>query len=161
MSDQVTISIVSTVGIMFAAFMSYLGIKSKVRAARGAPIPDEEERIAEGKKEIAADPDGWADRVLRSNEQLIRRVEAAENRAAAAEKRADEVQTAFDAFKREDRQRQGALARWLGRIMAAWGVDHEMPYPEGNDAVILADIIPFALEATQPRRPPRPGERPQ
>lgn len=155
MSDQVAVSIVSTVGIMFAAFMTYLGIQAKVRSARGAAVPDEEERIAEGKAQIAADPDGWADRVLRSNEQLITRVEAAESRAAAAEKRADEVQAAFDTFKREDRQRQGALARWLGRIMAAWNVEHEMPYPEGRDAEILADIIPFALEATQPRRPRR------
>lgn len=157
MSDQVAISVVSTVGIMFAALMTYLGIRAKVRSARGASLPDEEERIADGKAQIAADPDGWADRVLRSNEQLITRVEAAEKRAAAAETRADDVQKAFDAFKREDRQRQGALARWLGRIMAAWGIDHDMPYPEGNDAVILADIIPFALEATQPRRPSRPA----
>lgn len=155
MSDQVTISIVTTIGIMFAALMTYLGIRAKVRSARAAELPDEEERIAEGKAQIAADPDGWADRVLRSNEQLITRVEAAEKRAAAAEERADDVQKAFDDFKREDRQRQGALARWLGRIMAAWGVEHDMPYPEGRDAEILADIIPFALEATQPRRPRR------
>jgi hypothetical protein len=155
MSDQVLISLFTTVGVMFAAFMTFLGIRARVRSARAEPVEDEEERIAVGKAQIAADPDGWADRVLRSNEQLIKRVEAAENRAAAAEKRADEVQSAFDAFKREDRQRQGALARWLGRIMAAWGVDHDMPYPEGRDAEILADIIPFALEATQPRRPRR------
>lgn len=156
MSDQVITSIVVAVSAMFAAFMTYLGIRAKVLSARAAPVPEEEERIAVGKAQIAADPDGWADRVLRSNEQLLTRVEAAEKRAAAAEKRADEVQTAFDEFKREDRQRQGALARWLGRIMSAWGVDEHMPYPDGRDAEILADIIPFALEATQPRRPPRP-----
>lgn len=62
---------------------------------------------------------------------------------------------AFDTLKRGDRQRQGALARWLGRIMSAWGVDQDMPYPEGRDAEILADVIPFALEATQPRGPRR------
>lgn len=160
MSDQVTVSIVTAISVMFVAVMTYLGIRARVRSARGQGVPDEEERIAEGKAEIAADPDGWADRVLRSNEQLIRRVEAAEARAAAAEERADGVQKAFDEFKREDRQRQGALARWLGRIMSAWGVEQDMPYPEGQDAVILADIIPFALEATQPRRPRRSGERP-
>ena len=156
MSDQVLVSAMSTGGVIFVALMTYLGIRAKVRAARGKDVPDEEERIAEGKAEIAHDPDGWADRVLRSNEQLIKRVEGAEARAAAAEKRADDVQKAFDEFKREDRARQGALARWLGRIMNAWGVDAQMPYPDERDAVILADIIPFALEATQPRLPRRP-----
>jgi len=156
MSDQVITSIVVAISAMFGAFMAYLGIRARVRSARAEPVQEEDERIAVGKAQIAADPDGWADRVLRSNEQLLTRVEAAEKRAAAAEKRADEVQGAFDTFKREDRQRQGALARWLGRIMADWGVADDMPYPEGRDAEILADIIPFALEATQPRRPPRP-----
>ncbi len=156
MSDQVITSIVVAISAMFGAFMAYLGIRARVRSARAEPVQEEDERIAVGKAQIAADPDGWADRVLRSNEQLLTRVEAAEKRAAAAEKRADEVQNAFDTFKREDRQRQGALARWLGRIMADWGVADDMPYPEGRDAEILADIIPFALEATQPRRPPRP-----
>ena len=156
MSDQVITSIVVAISAMFGAFMAYLGIRARVRSARAEPVQEEDERIAVGKAQIAADPDGWADRVLRSNEQLLTRVEAAEKRAASAEKRADEVQGAFDTFKREDRQRQGALARWLGRIMADWGVADDMPYPEGRDAEILADIIPFALEATQPRRPPRP-----
>lgn len=147
MSDPETLrTVVSTAGAvlvaLFGAWGTVFGVR-RARRKRRAEVSDEEQ---EAVARYSADPGQFVRDVLRSNEQLTTRVEA-------AEKKADRIERAFEAFKREDRKFRTALARWVGQIMNAWGVEPEMPYPEGEDAVTLADVIPSALEATQPRRP--------
>jgi hypothetical protein len=119
----------------------------RARRKRRAEVSDEEQ---EAVARYSADPGQFVKDVLRSNDQLTKRVEQAEQKA-------DRIERAFEKFKQEDRRFRTALARWVGQIMNAWGVEPEMPYPEGEDAVTLADVIPSALEATRPR-PPRPAQ---
>ncbi|QKS15674.1 hypothetical protein HUN59_05100 [Curtobacterium sp. Csp2] len=148
LSDEVTNTIIiSVTALATAAIGAPAGIKTiKARKARRAAEVDDEEQ--EAVERYSADPGQFVKDVLRSNAQLTERVEAAEAKA-------DRIERAFEAFKQEDRKFRTALARWVGQIMNAWGVEPEMPYPEGDDAMTLADVIPSALEATQPRRPPR------
>lgn len=148
LSDEVTNTIIiSVTALVTAAIGAPAGIKTiKARKARRAAEVDDEEQ--EAVERYSADPGQFVKDVLRSNAQLTERVEAAEAKA-------DRIERAFEAFKQEDRKFRTALARWVGQIMNAWGVEPEMPYPEGDDAMTLADVIPSALEATQPRRPPR------
>lgn len=147
MSDPETLrTVVSTAGAvlvaLFGAWGTVFGVR-RARRKRRAEVSDEEQ---EAVARYSADPGQFVKDVLRSNDQLTKRVEQAELKA-------DRIERAFEAFKREDRKFRTALARWVGQIMNAWGVEPEMPYPEGDDAVTLADVIPSALEATQPRRP--------
>lgn len=151
MSDPETVrTVISTAGAvliaLFGAWGTVFGVR-RARRKRRSEVSDEEQAAV---AKYAADPGQFVRDVLRSNEQLTTRVEA-------AEKKADRIEKAFEAFKREDRKFRTALARWVGQIMNAWGVEPEMPYPEGEDAVTLADVIPSALEATRPR-PPRPAQ---
>lgn len=148
LSDEVTNTIIiSVTALATAAIGAPAGIRTiKARKARRAAEVDDEEQ--EAVERYSADPGQFVKDVLRSNAQLTERVEAAEAKA-------DRIERAFEAFKQEDRKFRTALARWVGQIMNAWGVEPEMPYPEGDDAMTLADVIPSALEATQPRRPPR------
>ena len=145
MSDPETIrTAITTAGgiiiALFGAWGTVFGVR-RARARRRAEVSDEEQ---EAVARYAADPGQFVKDVLRSNAQLTERVEQ-------AEKKADRIEKAFENFKREDRKFRTALARWVGHIMNAWGVEPEMPYPEGEDAVTLADVIPSALEATRPR----------
>lgn len=148
LSDEVTNTIIiSAAGVLSALIGAPAGIRTiKARKAKRAAEVNDDER--EAVERYSADPGQFVKDVLESNTQLTRRVEAAEQKA-------DRIERAFEAFKREDRKFRTALARWVGQIMNAWGVEAQMPYPEGEDADTLADVIPSALEATQPRRPPR------
>jgi flagellar biosynthesis/type III secretory pathway M-ring protein FliF/YscJ len=150
-SDPETVrTAISTAGAIIIALLGAWGTVFGVRRARRkrrAEVTDEEQ---EAVARYSADPGQFVKDVLRSNAQLTERVEAAEQKA-------DRIERAFETFKREDRKFRTALARWVGQIMNAWGVEPEMPYPEGEDAVTLADVIPSALEATRPR-PPRPAQ---
>lgn len=151
MSDpETTRTVITTAGAVLIALFGGWGTIFGVRRARRkrrAEVSDEEQ---EAVARYANDPGQFVRDVLRSNEQLTTRVEA-------AEKKADRIERAFEKFKQEDRKFRTALARWVGNIMNAWGVEPEMPYPEGDDAMTLADVIPSALEATRPR-PPRPAQ---
>jgi flagellar biosynthesis/type III secretory pathway M-ring protein FliF/YscJ len=141
---------ISTAGAIIIALLGAWGTVFGVRRARRkrrAEVSDEEQ---EAVARYSADPGQFVKDVLRSNESLTKRVEQAEQKA-------DRIERAFEKFKQEDRRFRTALARWVGHIMNAWGVEPEMPYPEGDDAVTLADVIPSALEATRPR-PPRPAQ---
>jgi hypothetical protein len=107
---------------------------------------DDDER--EAVEKYATDPGQFVRDVLRSNDQLTKRVEAAEDKAEKLEK-------AFTAFRDKDRKFRNALARWFVDIMAAFEQNHiDMPYPRAGDEELLSDVIPSALEATRPR-PPR------
>lgn len=141
--------LIAAIGSPFAIF----GVR-RARRKRRAEVSDEEQAAV---AQYAADPGKFVKDVLRSNDQLGTRVKAAEDRAERAEQKADRIELAFEAFKRDDRKFRTALARWVGNIMNAWGVEPAMPYPEGDDAETLADVIPAALEATRPR-PPRPTQ---
>jgi flagellar biosynthesis/type III secretory pathway M-ring protein FliF/YscJ len=141
---ETTRTLIATMGTIIVALVAspfaVFGVR-RARRKRRAEVTDEEQ---EAVARYSADPGQFVRDVLRSNEQLTKRVED-------AEKKADRIERAFESFKREDRKFRTALARWVGQIMSAWGVEHEMPYPEGEDALTLADVIPSALEATRPR----------
>jgi hypothetical protein len=146
---ETTRTVITTIGAVLIALIggwgTIFGVRRARRKRRAETTDEEQDAVAR----YASDPGQFVRDVLRSNEQLTIRVDA-------AEKKADRIEKAFEKFKSEDRKFRTALARWVGQIMAAWGVEHEMPYPEGEDAATLADVIPSALEATQPR-PPRPA----
>lgn len=152
MSDpETTRTLIVTAGSVLVAIVAspfaVFGVRRAREKRRDEATDEEQEAIAR----YSADPSKFVTDVLRSNDQLVTRVEAAEARAERAEQKADRIERTFEAFRREDRKFRTALARWVGHIMNAWGVEPEMPYPEGEDAVTLADVIPSALEATRPR----------
>lgn len=149
-STELWTTIVVTVGSVLVAIIGPTGIKRGIEARKRRRAREVDQDESEAVERYSADPGQFVKDVLESNKQLTSRVEAAEQKA-------DRIERAFEAFKREDRKFRTALARWVGQIMNAWGVEAQMPYPEGEDAETLADVIPSALEATQPRRPSRPA----
>lgn len=118
----------------------------RARRKRRAEVSDEEQ---EAVARYSADPGQFVKDVLESNRQMQDEVRGYREEVKG-------LRDEMAAFKTEDRKFRTALARWVGNIMNAWGVEPEMPYPEGDDAMTLADVIPSALEATRPR-PPRPA----
>lgn len=151
MNDELANSIIGglatiIVGII-AAVAGREGYRRSKRKRRRDVDPEEREAV----ERYASDPGQFVKDVLESNRQLTIRVEAAEEKATRLEK-------AFEAFREKDRKFRNALARWFVDIMAAFAAnDIDMPYPRDGDRDILSDVIPSALEATQPRRPFRPA----
>jgi len=150
-SDPETIrTAISTAGAiliaLFGAWGTVFGVR-RARRRRRAEVSDEEQ---EAVARWSADPGQFVKDVLESNKQMQAEVKSYRDEVKA-------LRDELGAFKQEDRRFRTALARWVGQIMNAWGVEPEMPYPEGEDAVTLADVIPSALEATRPR-PPRPAQ---
>lgn len=146
LSDQTVQTLITSIAGIGIAFFGYLGGRAVIRRNRRNGENGEPEEEREAVQRYSDNPSQFIKDVLRSNEQLTNRVDA-------AEKKADRIERAFETFKREDRKFRTALARWVGRLMSAWGTEDDMPYPEGEDALTLADVIPSALEATQPRIP--------
>lgn len=152
MSDpETTRTFIVTVGSVIVAIITspfvVFGVR-RARRKRRAEVSDEEQAAV---AQYTADPGKWVSGVLRSNEQLTKRVERAEEKA-------DRLEKAFDQFRAKDRKFRNALARWFVDIMAVFEQNHiDMPYPRPDDEDLLADVIPSALEATRPR-PPRPAQ---
>ncbi|MCS6578267.1 hypothetical protein [Curtobacterium poinsettiae] len=147
MSDpETTRTLITTAGALLIAAIgspfAFFGVR-RARRKRRAEVSDEEQ---EAVARWSADPGQFVKDVLESNKQMQAEVKSYREEVKG-------LRDELAAFKSEDRKFRTALARWVGQIMNAWGVEPEMPYPEGEDAVTLADVIPSALEATQPRLP--------
>ncbi|WIB25802.1 hypothetical protein [Curtobacterium sp. MCSS17_015] len=150
MSDpETTRTLIATAGAVLVAIVgspfAFIGVRRARRKRREEVSDEEQEAVARW----SADPGQFVKDVLESNKQMQAEVKSYREEVKA-------LRGELEAFKREDRKFRTALARWVGNIMNAWGVATEMPLPEGEDAVTLADVIPSALEAT---RPPRPRPR--
>lgn len=149
MSDEVWTTLIATGGTVVVAYITQVVAKRVIATRKTRRQREVSEDEAEAVDRYTSDPGQFVRDVLKSNDQLTKRVEAAEDKA-------DKLQRAFDAFRDKDRKFRNALARWFVDIMAAFEANSiEMPYPREGDQDILSDVIPSALEATQPRRPPR------
>lgn len=145
MSDpETTRTLIVTAGSVLVAIVAspfaVFGVRRARQKRRDEVTDEEQEAVARW----SADPGQFVKDVLESNRQMQAEVKSYRDEVQA-------LREELGAFKREDRKFRTALARWVGHIMNAWGVEPEMPYPEGEDAVTLADVIPSALEATRPR----------
>lgn len=150
MSDEVWTTLIATGGTVVVAYITQVVAKRVIATRKSKRQLEVGENEAEAVDRYTNDPGQFVRDVLRSNEQLTKRVEAAEDKA-------DRVERAFEAFRDKDRKFRNALARWFVDIMAAFEQNNiDMPYPREGDQDILSDVIPSALEATQPRRPYRP-----
>jgi len=148
-SDEVWTTLIATGGTVVVAYITQVVAKRVIATRKTRRQREVSEDEAEAVDRYTSDPGQFVRDVLKSNDQLTKRVEAAEDKA-------DKLQRAFDAFRDKDRKFRNALARWFVDIMAAFEANSiEMPYPREGDQDILSDVIPSALEATQPRRPPR------
>lgn len=149
MSDEVFTTLIATAGTIVVAYITQIVAKRAIAQRKTKRQHEVTEDEAEAVDRYTSDPGQFVRDVLKSNDQLTKRVEAAEDKA-------DKLQRAFDAFRDKDRKFRNALARWFVDIMAAFEQNNiDMPYPREADSEILSDVIPSALEATQPRRPPR------
>lgn len=152
LSDEVTNTIIiSATAVITAAIGAPAGIRTiRARKERRAREVNDEER--EAVQKYSADPGQFVKDILESNKQYADQV-----REYAEEVRGLRVE--LEEMRVKERTRLAALARWfidIANKFTQHGI--EMPYPREADREVLADIIPFALEATQPRRPNRPAQ---
>lgn len=149
MSDAVLISIigggVTVLGALITAFTVWL----RLRAARKNPtaIVNEDGEIREAETRYGADPAQFIADIMQDRKEYREEVRALRTEVGGLR---DELKR----FRETDRLFRNALARWFVDIMARFeehGID--MPFPADQDRLILADVIPAALEATRPRPP--------
>jgi hypothetical protein len=151
-SDAVTVSIIGGLVTVIGALIGYLTVRARLKFARENPravVPeDDEEREAE--ERYGADPRLFIKDIMDDRRQYREEV-------AGYRKEVGELRQELKDFREKDRKFRNALARWFVEILATF--EHHgiaMPYPIEQDQEILADVIPTALEATRPSRPPAP-----
>lgn len=146
MSDGVIVSLIGGAVTVIVAIIGIITALIRLREARvrperyGAGDPDERE----AEERYGADPRAFIKDIMEDRRQY--REEVAGYREEVAGLRQE-----LSAFRDKDRKFRNALARWMLDILDAWGMLDTMPYPREGDQDLLADIIPSALEATQPR----------
>ncbi len=149
MSDGVLVSLIGGAVTVIVAIIGIITALIRLREARARPealvSPDAEERDAE--ERYGADPRAFIKDIMEDRRQY--REEVAGYRAEVAGLRQE-----LSDFRDKDRKFRNALARWMLDILDAWGMLEAMPYPREGDQELLADIIPAALEATRPPKPP-------
>lgn len=151
MSDEVWTTLIATGGTVVVAYITQVVAKRVIatrKSKRSREVDDEESEAVE---RYVADPGQFVKDILESNRQYADEVKAYRNEVNGLRQELEDMRV-------KERTRLAALARWFIDIANKF-TEHgiEMPYPRESDREILADIIPFALEATQPRRPPRPA----
>lgn len=154
MSDAVTISIIGGIVTVLGALITYLTVLTRIRAARRNPTAvisaDDEERQAE--ERYGADPRLFIKDIMEDRKQYREEV-------AGYRKEVTALRQELKDFREKDRLFRNALARWFVQILATFDLHGiAMPYPIEQDREILADVIPTALEATRPGRPPHTPE---
>jgi hypothetical protein len=142
MTEQVFITIVTTLGGVIIAYISYLGIRAGISRKRGA-TPDE-----------ASDEQDAALIKYENNPGVFVKDVLADNRAKNEEIAAmrldmtgfrDDIRALrddLDTTRRNERKFRDALGRWMADIYAAWGHSTEMPKPRDSDRETLRAIIP-------------------
>lgn len=154
MSDGVTISIIGGIVTVIGSIISYLIVLTRIRAARSNPkdIVPEDDEVRDAEERYGADPRLFIKDIMDDRKQY--REEVASYRVEV-----NGLRQELKDFRDKDRLFRNALARWFVEILATFDLHGvTMPYPIEQDREILSDVIPTALEATQPRRPKPPPE---
>jgi hypothetical protein len=153
-SDAVTVSVIGGLVTVIGALFGYLAVRARLRFARENPravVPaDDEEREAE--ERYGADPRLFIKDIMEDRKQYREEVQGLRQDVS-------DLRQELKDFRDKDRKFRNALARWFVDILATFDLHSVvMPYPIEQDREILADVIPTALEATQPGRPPNPTD---
>lgn len=144
LSDAVINSLIAGITAVTGSVFIYLGIRARVRGAANRPLVDDEEQ-RDAEERYASDPTRFVKDLLESNKQYASEVREFREEVVQLRRKVTEMEV-------RERKRLAALGRWLMDIANEFiRVGGEMPYPREADRAILEDIIPFALEATQPR----------
>lgn len=136
-------------GGILAIILALIGVpatRAGIKHSRNRRARDVDPEEREAVERYADDPGRFVRDILESNRQLLDEVKGLRKRVDELDKRDLEREATKTRFR-------NALARWMFDILEAWGKVPAMPYPRDGDEVILADVIPSALEATRPRRP--------
>lgn len=150
MSDAVIVSAItagSALGVAVIGTFAGRGIIRRSKAKRVDEVAAEERAAVE---QFANDPGQWVADVLKNNRELVDEVRGLREEVKS-------LRDAHDARDRRERRFLAAISRWLVDIARAWGLAEEMPYPQEEDREVLAEVIPVMIEATRPRRRPRPN----
>lgn len=147
MSDAVLISIIGGAVTVIGGLITFLTVMVRLREARRNPtaIVSDDGEIREAEEKYGTDPSAFIADIMQDRREYRAEVQS-------LRKDVDDLRSELQRFRETDRRFRGALARWFVDIMARFA-EHNitMPYPIETDRDILADVIPAALEATQPR----------
>lgn len=152
MSDAVVVSSIGGLVTIIGAIIGYLTVRARLKFARENPraiVPDDDEE-REAEERYGADPRLFIKDIMEDRRQYREEV-------AGYREEVNGLRKELKDFREKDRKFRNALARWFVEILATF--EHHgipMPYPIEQDQEILADVIPTALEATRPSRPPAP-----
>lgn len=151
MSDAVLISLIGGAVTVIVTLIGIIIPYLRLRRAKANPTevvsPDPEERDAE--ERYGNDPRAFIADIMEDRRQYREEVKGYREEVAG-------LRQELSDFRDKDRKFRNALARWMLDILDAWGMLDAMPYPREGDRELLSDIIPTALEATQPGRPRPP-----
>lgn len=145
MTEAVLVTIITTLGGVLVAYISYLGIRAGIAKKRSkGPDEDAEEQDAALVK-YENNPGEFVKDVLADNK--AKSVEMREMREEMKAMRADmkTLRADLDTTRRNDTIFRDALGRWMVDILAAWGIALEMPKPRESDRETLQAIIPDNL----------------
>lgn len=155
MSDDVIISIISTLGLVLVGLIGRQQITKAVRrrktrrAASGETVAEaaRAEQADAALADYQNDPAAFVERVLTDNAQKHEEIQALREERKADR---DEFRQAIADLRREvtelkqaDTRFRGALSRWLRDVFDQWGTSSQMPRPGVEDEPILRPVLPW------------------
>lgn len=162
MSNDVLISIISTLGLVIVALIGRQQISKAVRRRKNRRAQSGETVAQAAKAEQADaaladyqnDPAAFVERVLTDNAQKHEEIQSLrkdrqedreEFRQAIADLRREvsDLRDAAAERERADLRFRGALSHWLRDVFAAWGQAGQMPRPRSEDEPILRPVLPW------------------
>jgi hypothetical protein len=145
MTEQVFVTIITTLGGVIIAYISYLGIRAGITRKRGATPDEASEEQDAALLKYENNPGVFVKDVLADNRAKNEELAAMREDMKAFRQDIKALRDDLDTTRRNERKFRDALGRWMTDILAAWGIAADMPKPREADRETLQGIIPDNL----------------
>jgi hypothetical protein len=144
MSEQVVVTLITTIGGLVVAYFGYLGIRAgiaqakKKRAGEPAVVDEDDERIISYEN----DPAKFVKDIMADNKAMREELRLMRGDQTKVWDEMRNLRNSLETQQRDETRFRDALGRWLIDLFAAWGKTPVMPWPRESDLETLKPVLP-------------------
>ena len=144
MSEQVTVTLITTLGGLIVAYFGYLGIRAGIaqakrkRAGEPALVDEDDEQIISYEN----DPAKFVKDIMADNKAMREELRLMRGEQTKVWDEMRNLRTSLETQQRDENRFRDALGRWLVDLFAAWGKTAQMPWPRASDMETLKSVLP-------------------
>lgn len=144
MTEQVTATLIATIGSLLVAYLGYLGVRAGIarnkrkRAGEPSVVDEDDERIISYEN----DPAKFVKDIMADNKAMREELRLMRGDQTKVWDEMRNLRTALETQQRDETKFRDALGRWLVDLFAAWGKTPQMPWPRASDMETLKSVLP-------------------